>query len=47
MLCFCLDCDASAVGACVCGKYECFRHADVICLCLVCILLQFSMLHSA
>ena len=24
-----------------------FRHADVICLCLVCILWQFSMLHSA
>ena len=24
-----------------------FRHADVVCLCLVCILWQFSMLHSA
>ena len=23
-----------------------FRHADVVCLCLVCILWQFSMLHS-
>ena len=25
------------------GKYECFRHVDVVCLCLVCILhdLQF------
>ena len=24
-----------------------FRHADVVCLCLVCIRWQFSMLHSA
>ena len=24
-----------------------FRHADVVCLCLVCILWQFSMLYSA
>ena len=24
-----------------------FRHEDVVCLCLVCILWQFSMLHSA
>ena len=24
-----------------------FRHADVVCLCLVCILWQFSMLRSA
>ena len=24
-----------------------FRHADVVCLCLVCILCQFSMLRSA
>ena len=24
-----------------------FRHADVLCLCLVCILWQFSMLRSA
>ena len=24
-----------------------FRHAGVVCLCLVCILWQFSMLHSA
>ena len=27
------------------GKYEC-RHADVVCLCLVCILLKSSMLGS-
>ena len=33
-----------AVGARV---WECFRHAGVVCLCLVCILWQFSMLHSA
>ena len=32
-----------AVGAHVCV----FRHANVICLCLVCILCQFSMLRSA
>ena len=24
-----------------------FRYADLVCLCLVCILWQFSMLHSA
>ena len=24
-----------------------FRHADVACLCLVCVLWQFSMVHSA
>ena len=24
-----------------------FRHADVVCMCLVCILWQFSMMHSA
>ena len=24
-----------------------FRHADVLCSCLVCIMCQFSMLHSA
>ena len=27
------------------GKYEC-RYADVVCLCLVCILWQFSILHD-
>ena len=35
-----------AVGARV-WKVWAFRHADVVCLCLVCILWQFSMLHSA
>ena len=24
-----------------------FRHADVVCLCLLCIMWQFTMLHSA
>ena len=33
-----------AVGA---GVREVCRHADVVCLCLVCILWQFSMLRSA
>ena len=33
-----------AVGARV---WEVFRHADVVCLCLVCILWQFSLLRSA
>ena len=35
-----------AVGARVWGVCV-FRHADVVCLCLVCILWQFSMLRSA
>ena len=35
-----------AVGACV-WEICVFRHADVVCLCLVCILWQFSMQHSA
>ena len=35
-----------AVGACV-WEVCVFRHADVVCLCLVCILWQFSMIHSA
>ena len=35
-----------AVGACV-WEVQVFRHADVVCLCLVCILRQFSMLRSA
>ena len=28
------------------GSVSVFRHADVVCLCLVCILWQFSMLHD-
>ena len=35
-----------AVGARV-WEVRVFRHTDVVCLCLVCILWQFSMLHSA
>ena len=35
-----------AVGAHVWGVCV-FRHADVVCWCLVCILLQFSILRSA
>ena len=34
-----------AVGACV-WEVRVFRHAYVVCLCLVCILWQFSMLRS-
>ena len=34
-----------AVGARV-WKCECFRHAYVLCVCLVCILWQFPMLRS-
>ena len=34
------------VGACV-WEVLLFRHADVVCLCLVCILWQFSMMRSA
>ena len=34
------------VGACV-WEVGVFRHADVVCLCHVCILWQFSVLHSA
>ena len=34
-----------AVGACVWVVWV-FRHVDVVCLCLVCILWQFSILRS-
>ena len=33
-------------GAACARTWEVFRHADVVCLCLVCILWQLSMLHS-
>ena len=55
VVCFCKRCDVvfplcivtrGTVGARV-WKVCVFRHTDVICLCLVCILLQFSMLYSA
>ena len=35
-----------SVGARVCEVWV-VCHADVVCLCIVCILWQFSMLHSA
>ena len=35
-----------AVGARV-WEVQVFRHADGVCLCLVCIMWQFSMLHTA
>ena len=38
---FLLYCDAWSC------RSSCIRHADVVCLCLVCILWQFSMLNSA
>ena len=46
MLCF-LVCIATrgAVGGRV-WEVRVFRHEDVVCLCLVCIAWQFSMLHS-
>ena len=55
-VCLCKGCDGCCVfvcivtrgdvGACV-WEVRVFCHADVVCLCLVCILMQFSMLHSA
>ena len=44
---FCLYCEAWSCRCSCMGECECFRHADVVCLCLVCILWQFSMLRSA
>ena len=43
---FCLYCDEWS-GRCSCMGIMSIRHADVVCLCLVCIVWQFSMLHSA
>ena len=55
VVCLCKGCDGCCVFDCiVCNAWSCrcwcignvsFRHADVVCLCLVCILWQFSMLH--
>ena len=53
VVCLCKGCD----GCCVCivtrgavgaraWEVCVFHHADVICMCLVCILWQFSMLHD-
>ena len=56
VVCLCKGCDGCCVFVCivtrgaVCARVwevSVFRHADVVCLCLVCILWQFSMLHSA
>ena len=43
---FCLYCEAWCSRCSCIGSVE-FRHADVVCLCLVVILRQFSMLRSA
>ena len=54
VVCWCKECD----GCCVCivthgavgarvWEVRVFRHADVVGLCLVCILWQFSMMNSA
>ena len=43
---FCLYCEAWS-GRCSCMGRMSVRHADVVCLCLVCILWPFSMLNSA
>ena len=47
MLCFLFVLRGMELKVLVYGECECFRHADVVCLCLVCILWQFSMLRSA
>ena len=44
---FCLYCDTWSCRCSCMGSMSVFRHAYVVCLCLVCILWQFSMLHSA
>ena len=41
---FCLYCDAWSCKCSCMGSVSVFRHADVVCLCLVCIMWQFSML---
>ena len=46
MLCFVCIVTRGAVGDRV-WKVCVFRHADVVCLCFVCIQWEFSMLHSA
>ena len=42
-----LYCEAWSCRCSCMGSVSVFRHADVVCLCLVCILWQFSMLRSA
>ena len=45
-VCLCKGCDRCCVTRGIVGTMS-FCHADVVCLYLVCILWQFSMLHSA
>ena len=48
VVCLCKGCDGYCVLCSYCDAWSCrFRHADVVSLCLVCILWKFSMLHSA
>ena len=48
VVCLCNGCDGCCVLCLYCDAWNCrFRHADVVCLCLVCILWKFSMLHPA
>ena len=56
VVCLCKGCDGCCVFVCIVTHAAVgarvlevcvVRHADVVCLCLVCILWQFSMLHSA
>ena len=56
VVCLCWGCDGCCVFCLYCEAWSCrcscmgnvsFRYADVVCLCLVCILWQFSMLRSA
>ena len=56
VVCLCRGCDGCCVFCLYCEAWSCrcscmgsvsVCHADVVCLCLVCILWQFSMLHSA
>ena len=44
---FCLYCEAWSCRCSCMGSVSVCRHAAVVCLCLVCILWQFSMLRSA
>ena len=56
VVCMCKGCDGCCVFCCIVTHVPVgarvwevwvFRHAYVVCLCLVCILWQFSMLYSA
>ena len=56
VVCLCMGCDGCCVFCLYCKAWSCrcscmgsvnVRHVDVVCLCLVCLLWQFSMLRSA